>query len=157
MLLQVRVSRLTVGPRRAAAARLLAGALLAVACLLYGVAAHRSAAVAVIALCCGGVVHTVGELLSASASWALSYELADPEAPGAYQGIFATGVSAGTLIAPLIITATAIRYGVPGWLALGALFLGAGAGMVPATRWAIIRRRAIAVHVAAGQAPVALR
>jgi MFS family permease len=98
------------------------------------------AAVALLML--AAVAQTLAEMLSSAAGWALSYDLADQAAQGACQGVFNSGYTAGMLLAPLVISSTALRFGPPGWLALGAVFALAGAALVPATRWALSRRDA---------------
>jgi hypothetical protein len=65
-------------------------------------------------------------------------------APGAYQGVFNGGFAASQMLAPLVVTATAIHLGRPGWLILAAVFVGAGAALVPASRWAV-RTRTVSV------------
>jgi MFS family permease len=142
VLLQVRASRGTENPQHAARICRRAGLLLAVACAAYGYAHGLTAPAAVALLLSGAVVQTIAEVLSSAAGWALSYDLADQSAHGAYQGIFNSGFTAGMLLAPLVITSTAIRFGAPGWLALGAVFALAGAALVPATRWALSRQNA---------------
>ena len=56
----------------------------------------------------------------------LAFELADPANVGAYQGVSQTGAALGSMLAPLVVTATAIQHGLPGWILLGVLFLLAG-------------------------------
>jgi MFS family permease len=137
VVLQVRASRGTEDPQRAARICRRAGLLLAVACAAYGYAQGMPALPAVAMLLFGAVAQTIAELLSSAAGWALSYDLADQSAHGAYQGVFNSGFTAGVLLAPLVVTSTAIRFGAPGWLALGAIFALAGSALVPATRWAL--------------------
>lgn len=150
VLFQVRASRGTQDPRRAARICRRSGLLLAVACAVYGYARGVPAPAAVAILLSGAVAQTIAEMLSSAAGWALSYDLADPAAQGAYQGVFNSGFTAGLLLAPLVVTSTAIRFGLPGWLALGAVFALAGAAMVPATRWALARRAPLPAHGRAG-------
>ncbi|MFI6317522.1 MFS transporter [Nonomuraea sp. NPDC050556] len=136
VLFQVRASRGITGVRKAA--RVCAGSavLLAVACLLFSGAGSGGALAAVLLLLAGAVVQTTAELYSTAASWALSYDLADPASPGAYQGLFSTGQAAGILLGPSLVAATALQHGPAGWLILAALFVAAGTAMIPATRWA---------------------
>jgi len=89
-------------------------------------------------------VQTFGEMLSAASGWTLSYDLAAPDAPGAYQGVFNGGFAAGQMLAPLVITVTAIHLGGIGWLILAAVFAATGAAMVPVSRWAV-RTRTVSV------------
>lgn len=140
VLLQVRASRGTQDPHRAARICRRSGLLLALACAAYGYAHGVPALAAVAILVFGAIAQTIAEMLSSAAGWSLSYELADQSAHGAYQGVFNSGFTAGLLLAPLVITSTAIRFGALGWLALGAVFALAGAALVPATRWALSSR-----------------
>jgi dipeptide/tripeptide permease len=87
-------------------------------------------------------VQTVGELLTSAVGWALSYELADPKAPGAYQGVFNAGFAAAIMLAPLLVTSTALRFGLAGWALLAALFATSGLVLVPVGRWAAARHAA---------------
>jgi hypothetical protein len=90
----------------------------------------------------GGLAHAAGEVLCEAGSWGLAFELADPASAGAYQGISTTGAALGNMLAPLVVTATAIEHGPPGWAVLGALFLAAGAGTLGISRQgAALRRR----------------
>lgn len=137
ILLQVRMSRGTEDPYKAARIYALAGLLMATACLVYGGAGGQSAIFATVALLVAVAVHTLAEILSAAGGWALSYELADQSRPGAYQGVFQSGYSAGMALAPALVAMTALEHGLLGWAALGTIFAAAGLAMIPATRWAV--------------------
>jgi MFS family permease len=125
---QIPAARLAGNVRAAGRAVLAAGVLLVVACLLYAGAGHGGVAVAVVLLVLAVLAHSGGEVLSEAGSWELAFELADPRFAGAYQGVSQTGVALGTMLAPAVVTTTAVTHGTPGWLALGALFLAAAAG-----------------------------
>lgn len=142
VLLQVRAARGTEEPGRAARAARTAGFLLGVSCLVFGLSSGIPAIAAMALLVLGAVLQTLGEVLSSAAGWALSYDLADPAAPSAYQGVYNSGFAAAIMLAPVLSTSTVIRYGLPGWLLLGALFVVAGVALVPVTRWAVRRRPA---------------
>ncbi len=60
--------------------------------------------------------------------------------PGRVEGVFGTGEAAAITAGPAIMTTLVAGVGAPGWLALGALFIAAGAGTIPATRWALRTR-----------------
>lgn len=137
VLLQVRASRGTEDPLRAARACFIAGLLLAAACVAYGVMGHLGVASAAAVAIAATIALTWGEMLSAAGGWSLSYELSDEQSIGAYQGIYNSGFAAGLLFAPLVITQTALRFGMAGWAGLGALFLVSGLMLIPATRWAL--------------------
>ncbi|HEX5199457.1 MFS transporter [Paractinoplanes rhizophilus] len=127
-LFQIRAARLARDIRTAGRVVLAAAAFLAVACGLYAGAAHGPALAAAVLLVLGVLAHSAGEVLAESGGWELAFELADPRFAGAYQGISQTGPAIGAMLAPAAVTTTAIDHGGPGWLALGALFLAAGAG-----------------------------
>lgn len=126
--LQVRAGRGVETPRQGVRACLRSGALLAAACLLFALAHGISRPLATTILLVGIVVFTFGEILSSAGGWALSFGLANPKNTGEYLGVFNSGVAAGRLLSPVLITSTAIRFGMTGWLVLGAMFLAAGAG-----------------------------
>ncbi len=140
VLFQVRAGRGVHDPASAARACVWSGVAMAASCAVFAAAKGPGAVVAAVLILVGLVVQTVGEMTSAAGTWALSYDLADPRANGAYQGVFNSGFAAGILLGPLVVTSTALRYGPTGWLALGALFLLTGLAVPPATRWARAQR-----------------
>ncbi|MFF4879688.1 MFS transporter [Micromonospora sp. NPDC000668] len=101
-----------------------AGALLALACALYSIAAFGSLVIAVAVLVLAAIAHSLAEILSEAGSWTLAFELADPANAGAYQGVSQTGAALGAMLAPLVVTA-AIEHGAAGWAILAAVFLAA--------------------------------
>ncbi|UWZ42043.1 MFS transporter [Dactylosporangium matsuzakiense] len=98
-----------------------AGALLALACALYAIAAYGSPATAVAFLALAAIAHSLAEILSEAGSWTLAFELADPANAGAYQGVSQTGAALGAMLAPLLVTTT-IEHGAAGWAILAAVF-----------------------------------
>jgi hypothetical protein len=136
VLLQVRASRGTDDAPGAARACWRAGLLLALACALFAACAGLPAWAAVGVLLLGGVALTAGEVLSSAGGWGLSYALARPEVPGQYQGVFNSGFSAAIMLGPLVAVTLPLGLGVPGWIALGAVFAVSGAALVPTARWA---------------------
>jgi MFS family permease len=78
--------------------------------------------------------HSAGEILSESGSWTLAFDLADPRRAGAYQGVSQAGPAIGGMLAPAVVTATAIRYGTVGWALLAAVFLVAALATLALTR-----------------------
>jgi MFS family permease len=125
-LLQIRASRGThdvAGSGRAAAR---AGLLLAAACLLYAAAHGTPPLLAAAILVLAATAHSFGEIYSEAGAWGLAFELADPRNTGGYQGVNQTGAALGGMLGPLVVTATAIHHGRPGWFALGLLFATAG-------------------------------
>lgn len=137
ILLQVPLSRGTHDLRRAGVVSAVAGVLMALACVAYGASASVLIGGAIALLVIGALLHAFAEILSQAASWALSFELADPARAGEYQGVFSMSFSAGATLAPLVIAA-ALGNGMPGWFALAAVFVFSAGGMcavaVAATR-----------------------
>lgn len=132
--LQIPLSRGTQDIRKAGNVLALAGVCMAVACAIYAATAGVSPLLAFVLLALAMVAHTFGEIFSSAGGWGLSYELADPQRIGEYQGIFAMAFSVGSMFTPVILTVTVIENGTAGWAALGALFLGSALVM-----WAIAR------------------
>ncbi|MFF2922611.1 MFS transporter [Streptomyces celluloflavus] len=102
------------------------GALLALCCACFALAAGRTPWVAVAALMAGAVTHVIGELLYSVGSWALAFELAPEHAHGQYQGVFTMSIQLGGMVAPAAGTALIIGGGTSGWLAFAAVLLAAG-------------------------------
>jgi hypothetical protein len=140
---QVRVARGIETPLAAARAALWSGSALAVSCLGFALTAGQGGAGAVALLLAAGVLHVAGELLFVAASWGLSIPLMPPDAPGQYQGMFATGEATAQMLAPALMTTLVAGWGQPGWLVLGALFVLATLPALPATRWALATRPAL--------------
>jgi len=113
---------------------------MAVACVAYGGASGVVAPLAVALLLAAVLLHTFAEILSSAGTWSLSFELADRARPGAYQGVFAMGFSLGSMLAPLVVTLTALDHGMPGWIALAAVFLGSALGVRALTRLSSVGR-----------------
>lgn len=145
--LQIPLSRGTEDIRKAGRAVLLAGGLMLIACALYAASAgapgatDAAVAIAITLLCVGAFAHALAEILSQAGAWGLSFELADPQRAGAYQGMFGMGFSLGAMCAPLVITATALQLGTLGWAILATLFAASSAGI-----WLIARRAAPAAN-----------
>jgi MFS family permease len=136
VLTQVRISRrittLDVAVRASRAAAL---ALVAV-CVLFALSSGRSALPAILLLVAAAALHVYAEMTQSSAGWVLAFDLAPADRQGQYQGLFNSGLAANQMIAPGLLTALLIGWGVPGWLMLGAAFAAAGYATGPATRWA---------------------
>ncbi|MEU2198796.1 MFS transporter [Isoptericola sp. NPDC019482] len=127
-LLQVRASRGTHDVRGAGRAVRRGAVLLAGACVLYAAAGYGSLVAATALLVLAAAAHSLGEVLSEAGGWGMAFELADPRQAGAYQGLSQTGYALAGMAAPVVVTALPIRFGTPGWLALGAIFVVAGVG-----------------------------
>ena len=132
----VPLSRGTEDPRRAGRVFAIAGSLMAVACVVYGLAAGAPVWVAILVLVIGAFAHAFAEVLSQAAGWGLSFELADPNSAGAYQGLVGMGWGIITAIGPPILAFTALQFGLVGWIALGVMFLASALGVL------VIGRRA---------------
>ncbi|WP_419994946.1 MFS transporter [Streptomyces boninensis] len=148
---QVRVAGRVNGTASAARAVRAAGALMLVACVGFAAAAYGSGAwIAALLLLAGAVVQVAAEMMLASGGWELSFGLAPEGKHGQYQGFFGSGTAVARMLGPLLLTSLVLGWGAGGWLLLGVVFLGAGAGMVPAARWAAGSRSSAATASAAG-------
>jgi len=147
--LQVRASRGTHEIRAAGRAVRRGGLLLALACLLLAAAGSVGVVAAVLLLLLAETVSTAAEILTEAGGWGLAFELADPLSAGAYQGVSQMGYSIAGMLAPLVITATAIEHGWLGWLGLAAMFLGAAVGVAAVAARAAVRRGEPQVRLAA--------
>ena len=143
VLMQVRASRGVTDVASAARAAARGGLLMAGSCLLLAGAHGVPAWTAVVLLLAGIVIQTLSEVSCSAAGWAMSYDLADPAQPSAYQGVYQSGFALAAMLAPLIVTSTALRFGFVGWCLLAALFAAAGLALTPVSAWAASRR---AVH-----------
>lgn len=123
ILLQLPLSKGTEDIRRAGAVTGFAGIAMAAACFVYAGASGVGPYVAAAFLLIGVLLHTLAEILSSAGTWSLSFELADRARPGAYQGVFAMGFSLGGMLAPLVVTVTALDHPAVGWTILAAVFL----------------------------------
>ena len=131
---QIPLSRGTNDVRHAGRVIALSGLLMVVACLIYAASGFVSVWFAVTFLLIAILAHTFAEVLSSAGMWGLSFELADQNRAGAYQGVFGLSWSVSGMIAPLVITA-AVTEGTIGWLALAVVFLLSALGI-----WWIARR-----------------
>jgi MFS family permease len=133
---QVRATRATRDLGSAARACRTSGLLLAASCLAVAATHGLPAVTAALVLLAAVVLETAGEVLSQAGGWLLSYDLADPAATGAYQGVFNAGASAGMMLGPVVVTTAALGHGPLGWAVPAALFALSGTAMVPVVRWA---------------------
>lgn len=132
--LQVRMSRGTGDVRGAGRVMARAGWLMAAACALWAAAGPLSPLAATLVLLTAAAVHTLAEITSSAAGWSLSFELAAPERLGAYQGVYGTGFALGAMVAPTVVTLTAIERGAAGWAVLAVVFLASALGIAAITR-----------------------
>lgn len=82
---------------------------------------------AVALLIAAALAHAFAEVMSQAGGWGLSFELADPRAPGAYQGVFSMGFNLGAMAAPIVVTA-ALGLGLAGWALLAVVFAASALG-----------------------------
>ncbi|WP_405434227.1 hypothetical protein [Micromonospora sp. NBC_00617] len=142
VLLAVRLSRGADTAAPAARTMRRAGMVLAAAMLLYAATARLPTTAAVALLLVATVVYTAGDLWHSAGGAELAYDLAPPDAVGAYQG--ADGMLAGLAraVGPALLTLVVLDGGMPGWLAVGALFAAVGLASPALTRWALASRPA---------------
>jgi len=113
------------------------GALMLVSCAVFAASALDAplwALFAVLLVAAG--LQVGGEMRQSAGAWQIGFDLAPAGRQGQYQGFFGAGVPVARMLGPLVLTTLIVTWGPPGWLVLGALFLGAGAAMGPAVRWA---------------------
>ncbi|WP_329466893.1 MFS transporter [Streptomyces sp. NBC_01431] len=113
------------------------GVLMLASCAVFALSSAGAPAwVAVAVLLLAGGLQVAGEMMQSSGAWQIGFDLAPADQQGEYQGFFGMGVPLARMLGPLLLTALVIDWGVPGWLLLGLLFLGAGLALGPAVRWA---------------------
>ncbi|HEX5089802.1 MAG TPA: MFS transporter [Nocardioides sp.] len=126
---QVRAARGTDDVRLAGRTARRGSLLLAAACLMYGVTGPLGALVAVVVLVLAGLLGAWAEVWTEAGAWGLAFELADPASAGRYQGLFTTGYSLAGMVAPALVTATAVDHGLSGWAVLAVVFALAGVSL----------------------------
>ncbi|MGO3886560.1 MAG: MFS transporter, partial [Mycetocola sp.] len=134
--LQIRLSRVVTSTANAGRTMRFAGILFALSCGLWALSGQLSATAACAILLGTAVLYSIAEILSSAAEWHLSFELANPQSLGAYQGVFGMGTALGAMCAPLLVTGTAIEHGAIGWAILATVFLVASLAV-----WACVSRR----------------
>ncbi|MCJ0868946.1 MFS transporter [Streptomyces sp. AP-93] len=144
VLLQVRVSKKIGDIASAVRWWRISGFILFGACFLFSLSANGSPLFACVMLALAAILHVYAELLQSAASWVFSFDLAPEGRHGQYQGFFNTGLSFSDMVAPVVLIPLAVEGGSLGWLALGAIFIGAGLAAAPAVRWAVNSREAAA-------------
>ncbi|MFD7169276.1 MFS transporter [Streptomyces violascens] len=127
VLLQVRLSHAVNTPRAAGRALRGAGVSLGIATGLIACVSLVPEHQTVPLLALGIAIHSLGEIWQAAGGFELSNDLAPQHALGQYLGVFGIGMGLAESFAPALLTWLCLGYGVPGWLALGALFLLTGA------------------------------
>jgi hypothetical protein len=137
---QVQVSRGIKTPRLAATGTVLSGCALAASCVLFALTAGGGGIVVIATMLIAAGLHLLGELLFVASSWGLSVPLMPPDAPGEYQGVFATGQAVALMAAPVLMTTLIAGWGQPGWIVLALIFLLPAVAAIPVTQWAIRTR-----------------
>lgn len=131
---QIPLSRGTHDLQKAGKVVTLAGISMAVASIVYALAAGVSVIPAILLLLLAAVAHAFAEVWSQAGVWGLSFELASESNPGAYQGMFAMGAGIGTMCAPFVIAGTAIKFELAGWIVLAVIFLASALGITAIAR-----------------------
>lgn len=119
---QIPLSRGTNDVRYAGKVIAISGVLMAAACFVYAASGLVSVWFAIAFLVIATLAHTFAEVLSSAGVWGLSFELADQQRAGAYQGVFGLSWSISAMVSPLVVTA-AVTNGLLGWAALAVVFL----------------------------------
>ncbi|HEY9562408.1 MAG TPA: MFS transporter [Nocardioides sp.] len=137
-LLQVRAARGAHDVRTAGRVVRRGSLLLAVACVVYAASGETGATLAIVLLVVAELFSTFAEISTEAGGWGLAFELADQANAGAYQGMSSTGYSIANMLAPLVITSTAIAWEGPGWLLLAGVFVLAGMGVASVAERAVL-------------------
>ncbi|MFC5922236.1 MFS transporter [Micromonospora vulcania] len=140
VLLAVRLSRGAQHATPAAATMRRAGLVLAAGMLLWAAIGAAPTPVAVGLLLGATAVYTVGDLWHMGAGAALAYDLAAPDALGAYQGVDGLLGGLARAAAPALLTWLVLGGGTAGWLVLAGLLAVTGLAVPPLTRHALASR-----------------
>jgi MFS family permease len=131
VLLQVRATRGVEGAAAGARFSRRGAAVIAVACVVFGLTAGLPSPAVGLLIVLAGTIHVIGELWMSTGSWAIVFGLAPETAQGQYQGTYFAGRQIGDTIAPPLITACVLGLHTAGWLLLAALFLVGGLAYRP--------------------------
>lgn len=137
---QVRAARGTDTAAGAARAARRAGNAIFLGCLICAASTQAFPLLAAAELLVGAAFLTAGELLSSTASWGLSYELAPGDKQGLFLGVWSQGAQLAQVIAPTAVVLLVVDVGTLGWLILGVFFCITGFLAVPVTQWALRSR-----------------
>ncbi|MFB7907334.1 MULTISPECIES: MFS transporter [unclassified Kitasatospora] len=124
---QLPVSRLADEVRRSSRMLLWGGIALAACSLCFAAAGAVHGAASVLMLVLAIVALSVGEVVSTSATWSLSIELAPPEARGRYLAVFGLGLAGQRVLGPVVVTGLLLGSGAVGWIGAAAVFALTGA------------------------------
>ncbi|MEU9031179.1 MFS transporter [Streptomyces sp. NPDC048383] len=126
---QTKAVRGTEDPRSASWAGLQGAGCVAAACGLFALTGGAGAVTACVLLVLGALVHALGEIRQAAASWTIVFGLAPDHAQGQYQGTYKMGGDLGRIMAPAAFTWLIIEQGVIGWIVLAVSYVLLGAAM----------------------------
>jgi len=119
---QVRVGRNVQTISQGGAAMRRAGLLFLVSCCAIGFTAGLPGWAALLVIGAAIVVHTIGELNHAAATFAIDFGMAPAHAQGQYQGLAGLGMGAGAAAAPVFMIGLCLTLGTTGWIILGVFF-----------------------------------
>ncbi|WP_457029566.1 MFS transporter [Kitasatospora sp. P5_F3] len=136
VLLQVHTSRGIKGGQVAGRATRRAGVAFLVGMGVIAMASGLPGWVAAAIMMAGVAIHTVGSLWHGAGSMELRFRLAPAHAQGQYSGVFGIGMGLCYTVAPGLLGLLCLRWGAPGWLVMGGLFVAAGLAMPFVVRWA---------------------
>ncbi|MFF3017243.1 MFS transporter [Streptomyces sp. NPDC057939] len=119
----------TEDPRSASWASFQGAGCVAAACALFALTGGAGAVAACVLLVLGALVHGLGEIRQAAASWTIVFGLAPDHAQGQYQGTYKMGGDLGRILAPAAFTWLIIGQGVIGWIVLAASYVVLAAAM----------------------------
>jgi MFS family permease len=133
--LQVRVGRNVSTITRGGLALRRAGLLFLVSCCVIGFTAGLPGWAALPLIAAAIVVHSVGELYHASATFAIDFGMAPEHAQGQYQGLAGLGLGAAGALAPMVMLGLCLTFGTAGWIGLGGFFALLGLTAPAIARW----------------------
>jgi len=129
IVLQVPLSKGSDGATPAARRQNWAAWSLAGCCLLVAVTGHLAAWPAGLLVLVAVVLLTLGEIWQSVGGWGISYAYAQPEQIGYYLSVYNLGLTAATIVGPVLVTFAVIQAGPLGWACLAAVFVGTGAAV----------------------------
>ena len=124
VLLQMRISAATKGPRDATTAVARYGVIMLACCVCVAAAPEFGTLFASIVLLIAAGLQTLAELMRSVSSWELAVALAPDEARPAYLGVAGMSQSIQKSAGPLLLTGAVMVAGPVGWLALGGAIAG---------------------------------
>lgn len=127
VVLQMRISAATRGPRDATTAVARYGLIMAACCVCLAAAAGRGPLPASLLLLAAAALQTLAELMRSVSSWELAVSLAPADARAAYLGVAGMSQSTQKCLGPLLLTGVVMAAGPAGWLGLGAAVAAASA------------------------------